>query len=370
MAASLYGDARLIPVLLMVRELGPGGTERQLTEIARHLDRSRFEVHVGCFRPGIRNEDLEAAGIPVETIRVTSLANPSVFGGAWQLIGYLKRHRIRILHTFDAPLNLFAVPVGKLGLAKIISSQRGHRSLAPKVRRLLRFTDRIADAIVVNCEYLRDHLTSDEGVTPEKIRLCYNGLDTSVFYPDRKQGEPFTIGITCVLRREKGLPTLIKAFAKVRCLSSPRSLMRLCIVGSGAMLEELQALAASLGIGQDVVFQPSTGDVRPWLNRMDVFVLPSLDEALSNSVMEAMACGCAVIASRVGGNPELVHHGETGLLFEKENVEDLAAQLQKLIEEPALLQRIATAGAQHIAREFSVEASARRMGEIYTEILG
>ncbi|MEO8099711.1 MAG: glycosyltransferase family 4 protein [Acidobacteriota bacterium] len=361
-----------VPIMLMVRELGPGGTERQLTELARHLDRSRFIVHVGCFNPGIRQADLEGAGIPVQRFPVTSFVNASTVRGAWELGNYLRRHDIRILHTFDAPLNVFGAPVGKAlslltGRPKVLTSQRGHRSLTPDVRKGLRVTDRIADAIVVNCEYLREHLTTEEDVLPGKIRLCYNGLDTALFYPDRQAGGPFTIGVTCVLRAEKGLATLVRGFAAVRHL---RPEMRLCIVGDGAMLGELQRLASQLGVAQDTHFEPATSNVRAWLNQMDVFVLPSLDEAFSNSLMEAMACGCAAVASNVGGNPELVREGETGLLFEKENVDHLAVQLRSLIENQELLDRLAAAGVRRISNELSVEKSTRRMEEIYRQVLG
>lgn len=357
-----------IPILLMARELGPGGTERQLTELARHLDRVRFDARVGCFQNGVRSADLEAAGIPVQRFPVASFLSANGVRGAWQLGSYMRRHKIQILHTFDAPLNVFGVPVGRaFGVPRIIASQRGHRSLLPKVRKMLRLTDRLSDAIVVNCEYLREHLRTEEGVRAEKIRLCYNGLDTTVFHPDRQSGKPFTIGVTCVLRPEKGLATLLRAFARVRPL---RPTMQLTIVGSGEMLPDLQRLAASLDISGHILFEPSTSDVRPWLNGMDVFVMPSLSEALSNSLMEAMACGCVAVASNVGGNPELIRHGETGLLFERENVEDLAAQLRILIENPERMGRLAAAGTRLIAMDFSVEASARRMEEIYSEVLG
>ncbi len=348
----------------MVRELGPGGTERQLTELARSLDPSLFKTHVGCFRDGIRTPDLLAAGIPVVSFPVTSFTNASILRGAFVFGRYLRRHRIQIVHTYDVPSVCFAVPIARaFGVPTVLTSQRGHRDLSP-LRWWLRTTDRMAQAVVVNCQYMRDHLVHDEHVPENKIRLCYNGLDPKVFHPASASdgSRPFTIGVTCVLRREKGLTTLLRAFARVRDLQPG---MRLVLVGSGAMLGELQSLAAELGILPQCRFEPMTSDVRPWLHQMDIFVLPSLSEALSNSLMEAMACGCAGVASNVGGNPELIRHGETGLLFEKEDVEDLASQLRCLIENPEYRRQQAAAGAMRIAGEFSIDASARRMEEIY-----
>ena len=100
------------------------------------------------------------------------------------------------------------------------------------------------------------------------------------------------------------------------------------MVGSGSCLADLQGRATALGIHPDCVFEPATQRVPDWLNAIDIFVLPSLSEALSNSLMEAMACGCCVAASRVGGNPELVAHGETGMLFEPRDAAGLAEVLR------------------------------------------
>ena len=145
--------------------------------------------------------------------------------------------------------------------------------------------------------------------------------------------------------------------------------MLLLIVGSGTMPPCLEELAVSLGIAGQCRFQPFTSDVAPWLHAMDIFVLPSLSEAFSNSIMEAMACGCAVIASRVGGNPELVEQGHTGILFEKADATDLASGLRLLIDNEALRERLVEVASARIRDEFSMTASARRMGEIYDYFL-
>src|SRR6185312_10530777 len=121
------------------------------------------------------------------------------------------------------------------------------------------------------------------------------------------------IGIVCALRREKNLPLLQEAFAKVHA-SHPE--VRLVIIGSGVELNSLQENAGRLGITGAIDFIPATPDVPDWLRKMDIFVLPSYSEAFSNSLLEAMACGCAVVGSRVGGTPELTGSSEErGLLF-------------------------------------------------------
>jgi glycosyltransferase involved in cell wall biosynthesis len=130
------------------------------------------------------------------------------------------------------------------------------------------------------------------------------------------------------------------------------------------MLPELQARA-----GLDCHFHPAEREVAPWLRAIDIFVLPSLSEALSNSLMEAMACGCCPVASDVGGNPELIQDGETGLLFPANCPSALAAHLDLLLRDAELRRRLATAAEGRMHRDFTREASALRMGAVYSEFL-
>jgi glycosyltransferase involved in cell wall biosynthesis len=363
-----------IPIMLMVRELGPGGTERQLTELARTLDSSRLQVHVGCFHEGLRADELRAAGIPILRLPVTSFLNASAAAGAWQLGRYLRRHKIRLVHTFDYPLNCFGVPVARaFGMPVVLSSQRFHRHLTPRsYLRLLRLTDRIVNGVIVNSESVRREMLEQERVPAARVHLCYNGIDITRFRPGERlrtltlQNSSLVIGVVCLLRPEKGLPTLLRAFAQLW----PRDEgVRLVIVGSGPEQSGLEELAQELGVRQQCVFQPAVADVAPWLRSIDIFVLPSLSEALSNSLMEAMACGCACIASSVGGNPELLRDGETGLLFEPGNVEQLSEKLSRLAADPGLRERLAQASVRAIRERFSLAASAERMHEIYDRYL-
>lgn len=357
------------PVLLMARALEAGGSERQMREIAKSLDRARFEPHVGCFRlDDASRRELESAAVPVAHFDIPSFRSRAAVSGSLQLARYVRRHEIRLIHTFDYPAGVFAVPVGRFFTsAAVVSSQRSHRDLIPPgYRRLVRATDRLVDAIVVNCDFVRRHLEAEERVPAARIELCYNGIDLEIFRPlDKPPSDSFTIGVVCALRPEKGLRTLLKAFALVRHL---RAGMKLTIVGDGPMLESLRTEAGALGIRDDCLFALSTADVVHWLRAIDIFVLPSLSEALSNALMEAMACGCAVVASNVGGNPELVRDGETGLLFEAGDAEGLAAAIQKLIEDKTLRRRLAFAAAEFI-RGFSLDRSAQRMGEIYERLI-
>jgi glycosyltransferase involved in cell wall biosynthesis len=358
-------------VLLMAQQLGPGGTERQVTEIARALDRTRFRPHVACLVDGPRGRELREAGVPVLDLALRSFQSPAALRGAVRLVRYIRANRIRLAHAFDYPMACFGVPLAKLaGVPVVLSSQRADRKLNPRLYlRWQRVTDRMVDGIVVNCDAMRRHLVADEGIPGQSIHLCYNGIDTARFSPNVRRKapeEPLVVGIVALLRPEKGLDTLLEAFARVKDL---RPGLRLQLVGDGEMRPRLEQLAAALGIAEQCRIDPATDDVPAWLHKIDIFVLPSLSEAFSNSLMEAMACGCAVAASNVGGNPEMVVDGETGLLFEKGDAEGLACKLRLLIEDDALRRRLAGAAVRSIRDRFSLEASARRMAEIYTSFL-
>jgi len=360
-----------IPVLLMAREIGAGGTERQLAEVAKWLDRSRWTPHVACFHDqGIRADELRAARVPIVRLPVRSFRSPSVFHAATQLGRYLWEHGIRITHTFDMPANIFGTIAARVHRCPVVlSSQRSYRSLRkPHERWLLRFTDRIVNGIVVNCEAMRRHLVEDERVAAGRVHVCPNGIDLARFPHENRVRRPelagagIVIGTVCVLRPEKGLRTLIEAFARVR-----QSDARLVIVGSGPILPDLESLSARLGVSP--LFVPATSEVASWLRSMDIFVLPSLSEALSNALMEAMASGCCPVASRVGGNPELVRPGETGMLFEAGNAGELTDVLRGLIADPARQRQLAEAAIRLIESRFTVAASVRRMGEIYAAMV-
>ena len=365
-----------VPVMLLCHTLGIGGSERQLTETAKALDPARFDVHVGAFHTeGLRAGELDAKSIPVIKIPVRSFGNASLIQGAITLRRYVKEHGIRLVHSFDVPLSAFLPFAWPLPPRPVIlTSQRAHRHLAPRLHRsLVRISDRLADGIVVNCEFVRRHLIEDEHVRPESIHLCYNGIDTERFSPGApanvpellRGGDP-VVGVVCALRSEKDLPTLIRAFS---ALVKRRPQARLLIVGSGPEESHLKRIADELGISRAVLFSPSTADVVPWLRLLDIFVLPSISEALSNALIEAMACGICTVASRVGGNPELTGADQRGFLFEAGDSDQLGALLLRLAENPELRRAKASEAREWIVANMSIAHAARNMAAIYEKHL-
>jgi len=355
--------------LYLIHSLGHGGSERQVAAMALTIDRGRFAAHVATVKGGFRVADLEGAGIPVVDLPLRSYVGSGVTAAWRKLRAYIREHRIAIVHAFDyavAPLGVAAARTVPGVIA--LSSQRFLMdSVPPKYRYLTLAAHWLAHGVVANSEAAAACLKG-YGYPASRIQVCHNGLDPAEFPPLPRQRVPeladaeLVVGVACVLRPEKNLGQLLEAFARVRGRAAG---MRLAIVGSGPEEARLRGLAQRLSLGEACLFLPSTPDVGPRLRSIDIFVHPSLSEGLPNAIMEAMASGCAVIASRVGGCPELIEHGVDGLLVDPGGLDGLTAALGALIDNPGARTKLAAAGTARIGREFSLQASARRLERIY-----
>ena len=362
------------PVLLMVRELNIGGCERDLTKIALHLGRDRFEPHVACFiDEGFRASELRAAGVPVLRLPVRSLMSRSAVEGALCMRRYIREHGIRLVQAFDIPTDLFGIPAARFAGVPAIASQLSYRSMYSRLGRVcMAGIDRLADRMVVNSHAVAKELVEERGVAAAKIYVSHNGVDTTEFYPAAAprppalEGASLVIGSVCALRAEKRLDLVVRAFARVRPLDPG---IRLLFVGSGVELAALEKLAGELNVRDACVFVPSTADVVTWMRAIDIFVLSSSIESFPNALLEAMACGCAPVASIVGGVPELVTDGHSGLLFPSGDVDGLTRALERLIRDPALRASIARNAATVARENFSIQRAVQRMEALYESLI-
>ena len=174
-----------VPILLVSLHLDVGGNERDLAKLARYLSPARFEVHVASFRAvGERVAELEAAGIPILRLPVRSLRNYTALQGARILRAYVREHEIRLIHAFDPPTSIFAVPLARMLGLWAVSSHCFFRFLVPPPNYWgLRLVDHLADRIVVNANAVKQHLIQKYGLAPKRIFVSYNGVETSVFFP-------------------------------------------------------------------------------------------------------------------------------------------------------------------------------------------
>jgi L-malate glycosyltransferase len=362
------------PILFVVHALGHGGMERQLSGLVCGLDRTRFEPHVACAVEGFRADEIRQHGIPIVRIPIVNFWNPGPLALARFLADYIRRHRIRIVHLFDAGLGLVtALAARRVPGTLLLTSQRFYMGNVPRDHRyFLLFAHWMANGVVANCLATREHLHAIYRYPLSRIEVCYNGLNEELFWTgprtrlDELRGATVVIGCVCVFRAEKNLPQLLEVFARVRERVPG---VKLLLMGSGPEEAKIHATAMALGIEGDCCFLPSAADVSAALRSIDVFVHPSLTEGLPNAVMEAMASGCSVVATRVGGCSELIEHEVDGLLAEPRNLEELERCVMSLITDGQKRERLSIAAIRKIREAFSFERALAAMEQIYTRTL-
>jgi glycosyltransferase involved in cell wall biosynthesis len=269
---------------------------------------------------------------------------------------------------FGIPCGPAAWMLGKLCDVPYIVSLRGgdvpgfqpydlaryHKLTGP----LIRFLWRGAAAVVANSQGLAELARKSAGDTP--IRMIANGVDTQRFQPavDTLHDGPVRLLFVGRVVRQKGLDVLLDALSRLPDTAS----FELTIIGDGPLRAELAAQAARLGLDQRTHFVGWVGreDMPGALGRADVFVFPSRDEGMPNAVLEAMAAGLPVAATRISGNEELVADGETGFLVPPDDPAGLAAVLTRLVGDRSLCRRLGAAGRDKVVREYSWRIVAER----------
>jgi len=230
------------------------------------------------------------------------------------------------------------------------------------VRRSLRWAVNQATMVRVHSltgvsEHVRVKEGRRFGLHPHRSRTIFNGVDTRRFHPHTRPqpGGPVELITVANLVENKGVHHLLGALGRLR---SPR--VRLRVVGDGPAQPSLRALAARLGLQHQTEFLGLRNDVHELLGTSDICIQPALAEAFGLTVAEAMACGCAVVASRVGGIPELIQHGRTGLLVEPGDEAGFAAALERLLDDPVLRRQLGESARQRACESFELSQTVWR----------
>lgn len=360
----------------MVRSLDHGGCERDAAKIAIGLDRRRFEPHVAVFHQGgFRTPEVLAAGVDIVHVPVTSFGNSSTIRGARILRDYVRKHKIQLIHAFDVPTDLFGAPVARwYRVPRVITSQLSFRDMyPPRERAALRVTDWLSDAVVVNSEAVGKSLEREAKLSPRKIYLSYNGVNTEHFHPgpanrpEALRNASVIVGSVCVMRSEKRMDWVLRSFAEV--FKDDRQ-ARLLLVGSGPEVEPLKSLRDSLGLSEVCLFVLGQADVADWMRTLDVYINSSYSESFPNGLLEAMACGCCPIGSNVGGIPELIRHMQNGLIFDSKNPDELTAMMRMVVLDSELRNRFRERAAATAREQFSMEIALARTEALYLKLLG
>lgn len=359
-----------LPVGVFLTSFWPGGTERQMLELVRRLDRRRFEVHVACFR---REGNLlplaERHAASVTEFPIPNLRSRATLRAAAAFRRWCRERQLAILHTSDLYANVFGLPNAAAAGVPVRIANRRELNPDKSLGQLLaqRVAYRFAHRIVTNSRAGAARLRR-EGIGRHRIVQVPNGIDLGSFFPSRERAAaPRRIVSVARLRPEKGHDVLIDA-AGVVFREFPDA--ALSIVGDGPLNHQLAALVSERGLGGRVRLSGHSDAVAATLREHDLFVLASRSEAFPNSVVEAMACGLAVVATRVGGIPELVDDGRTGLLVPAGSPGALAAALLRLLREPALARALGDAARAHIVSRYSFDRMVGQFTDLYLTELG
>jgi glycosyltransferase involved in cell wall biosynthesis len=346
---------RPYPIAFLLTSFDVGGTERQMAELIHRLDRAEFEVHVACFhrRGALEGRATEGAA-STASFPIESFGQPLALRQLLAFARWCRRIGARIVHTCELYSNIFGLPGAALAGVQLRIANRRELVTPDKSRRQLatqRLAYRAAHVVVANSTAAAAQLRR-EGVPSRKIRTIPNGVDCELFSPSGRAGRIRRVITVANLRPEKGHDTLIASAASIVC---HRGDVEFWIVGDGPLRASLERHVQIRGLATRVHFLGERTDVPALLAASDLFVLPSQSEACPNGVLEAMAAGLPIVASRVGGVPELLDSGETGVLVEPDAPERLAEAVIGLMNRPEVALRLGQAAREAAQRRFSLD---------------
>jgi sugar transferase (PEP-CTERM/EpsH1 system associated) len=375
------------PLLIahLIYRLDYGGLENGLVNLVNRLPPARFRHAILClaghgeFRRRVARGDVEVVSIGKHDGK-----DPRAY---LRVLGHLRRLRPDVVHT----RNLGTIDLQWLalvaGVRHRVHGEHGFVADDPHglSRRSLRIRRACRPAIqryVAMSHDIAAWIERDVGVPRARIRQIYSGVDTSLFRPDgpvpadlpwpeARRGELLVLGTVGRLDPIKNQIALIEALHRIderRPALGAR--LRLIVAGEGPERARLEQEARRLTPAQQVWFAGARNDVPDLLRAMNVFVLPSLNEGISNTILEAMASAVPVVAARVGGNPELVADGETGALCEAASAESLAACLSAYLGDVARMRAHGLAARRRTCESFSLEAMVGRYERFYDELVG
>ncbi|MBX3237302.1 MAG: glycosyltransferase family 4 protein [Nitrospiraceae bacterium] len=345
-----------------------------IASLAAGLDRARFKPIVGLFRSGWIKGECEQRDVETHVLPAGGPLHGAWMQACWKLV---REKRVQLIHAHEFDANVQGALVAKLSGVPMVATVHGKHYYWMKIRRRLayRLVSRWGQMVAVSHE-LKDFIADKVGIDPKRLRVVHNGVsipvevsreDTAVcrrllgILPDER-----VLGVVGSLYAVKGHRFLLEAFASILKRHPKTTLL---VVGRGDLDMALKAQAAELKIDHKVQFLGLRDDVPRLLAIMDIFVMSSLSEGLSMAIIEAMMAGKPVVATRVGGNPELIEHGKTGILVDSESSSSLASGLEQLLLQPRLALGMGARAYQRARAEFSVGEMVRSYQALYDELL-
>jgi len=378
-------QTRKYKISYLIDGLSMGGAERLMVPILKHLSRADFEAYVCALQSKNGNpmaEEIRALGIPVECLEIDRLRDLTALP---RVNNYLKEIGADLVHTQLEFATILGNVSAKLRRLPSVCTIHIMPSLDVKTKVKLHqklewfVLNHFCDRVISVAEETRQYHLQISGASPKQVSTIYNGIDLSHFRNlniDRERADVRAeFGIpddarllttVAVLRPPKGIQFMIRALPAV-LKSGPDAYY--LIVGDGSHREALIEEVKQAGVGDHVVFAGMRKDVPRLLGASDVFVLPSLTEALPTVLAEAMAAKLPLIATRVGGVPEMIAHGENGLIVEPEDVNGLARAASDLLSDRAKRSAMSAAGWKIVNEKFNIERQVDGLKHLYLDLI-
>lgn len=374
-AAVRDDTARPVRVCFLIDELATAGTETQLLALIRRFDRSRIRPYLCLLRGvGQTSRALEPGDCPVWRIGAGSLLRPATLFHAIRFVRFLRRERIDVVQAYFPDSSYFGLPAAWLaGVPHRLRTRNnlGHW-LTPLHRRLGRLLNAFTTGTVANCRAARNALLAAEGPQPETVSVLENGVDHDRFLAVPSSSTPGTggprrVGVAANLRAVKGLDVLLDAAARLAA-AHPDLLFQ--VAGEGEMRQSLEQSARECGLEKRFQFLGAVADVPMFLTGLDVAVLSSRAEGMSNALLEYMAAGRAIVATEVGAAPDLIEDNVHGLLVPPGDAGRLADAIDRLLRQPELARRLGEAARRRSRDRYSREAMVDRFTDFYEGLVG
>jgi sugar transferase (PEP-CTERM/EpsH1 system associated) len=373
------------PVILhVIHQLATGGLENGLVNLINNMPAARFRHVIACvedftdFRDRLQRSDTEVIALNRSRIGVQKLRV--------ELFRLCRKLKPAVVHS-RATSGLDALlPALLAGIGARVHGEHGwdvNDLHGTKLKPLLlrRLHAPLVRRYIAVSKHIERYLVERVGVSPTRISQIYNGVDTERFAPAQQKPEhllppgfldrdSIVIGTVGRLQPVKDQATLVRAFdALVRRNKTMRDRMRLVVIGDGPLAIDLRALVDSLGLSPIVWFSGAATNVDELMRALDIFVLPSLAEGISNTVLEAMATGLPIVATTVGGNVELVDDGVSGRLFKPADVEALAVLLETYVDDAVLRRRHAAAARERAVGRFGLVGMVAQYQSVYEALI-
>lgn len=362
-----------IHVQHVVLSLRPGGLENGVINVINGLDRHRFRSSVCCLQEvGEFASRIRAPGVDVWAM---GYRGGNDFSLPLRLAMHFRRTRPEIVHTRNAEAFFYGSIGARLaGIPHIVHSEHGRTFKERPLRFVIqRWLSRVSASIFAVSDQLKTDLARYTGIPLSRIEVLHNGVDLALFGADGERDKvrdelgiaenEIVVGSVGRLVGVKNYALLLRAVAGI----SHRQL-RIVLVGDGPERANLASLAQQLGIGDRVLLVGHRDDVTRLMSAMDIFVLPSLSEGMSNTLLEAMAHGIPPVVSDVGGNREIVKHDHDGLIFASGDADALAAHLVRLSEDGVERGELGRAARQRVSDAFGLEAMIDRYETLYERV--